>query len=365
MKTGFFIIICFLCIGCSAEPHKKFLTGQVKNYPSAKVYLIDAYLHDIKDSAEVKNGNFIFSISTNNMDESELSLSITPKYDYRKVLVFKNDILSTNKKSYGGTSFILDTDTVKILGDYENLNHFLSLKAGNENKLIMRYQLNEFGYIQGLDSSKRQQKIKEVKDVIQNNSASSFLLSKLYLNKEHYSKVEIASLVSLFDHELKETNIGSKSQTYLNNRLDTNQKFTDLRLKDDKDNVIPVLDNKKLNMLIFGASWCGPCRLEIPNTKKLNTIYKNKGLNVVSISIDENQIEWYKALRQERMQWRQFIIDKSDIEIIEARYNFSAIPTTIFINGDGKEVYRMSGYMDNQLTEYHKIIDKLIHDSNM
>ncbi|GGH23432.1 thioredoxin-like domain-containing protein [Mucilaginibacter phyllosphaerae] len=363
MKVICIVLISCFGIACNAKTHENILIGRVKNYPAKKIYLMDAYLHDVKDSAYVKNGNFKFSIPVDKKYSSELSLSITKTYDYQKVLVFKNDILSVNKKLYGGTSFILDDDTVKITGDYNNLNHFLSIKAGNENKLIMRYQLNEFGYIQGLNADQRQQKIKEIKDVIQNNPHSSFLLSKLYLNKEKYSKTEIAALVSLFDNDLRKTIMGNKFQIYLDNRLDAGQKFFDLKLKDDKNNVRLVLDDKKLNMLIFWASWCGPCRMEIPQIKRLNTLYKNKGLNVVSISIDENQMEWYKALKQEQMKWDQFLVDKADIEVIEARYNFSSIPTTIFINGAGKEVYRISGYADNQFAAYKNVIDKLISDS--
>ncbi len=360
MKFIYTYVICCLGISCYAQPVKNILIGWVKNYPSEKIYLIGAYSHELKDSSNVRDGNFVFSIPVNKTENPELSLSITKKYDDRTVLVFTNTVLSTDKKRYGGTAFILDSDTVKVSGDYNNLNHFLFLTAGHENVLSMRYQLEDFGNIQGLTSDEKLKKIKKIRNIIQNNPDSYFLLSRLYPNRGSYSKSDILSLVSTFNSSVKKTIIGEKFQVYLNNRPDPYQKFDiSWKLKNDKGDIKPVFNIKTTNMLVFWASWCGPCRLEIPTIKKLDSLYKSKGLNIVSISIDENQTEWYKALQKEQMKWSQFIANKSDLDIIEARYNFSFIPVTIFIDQNGKELYRISGFINNQLSEYQKIIDKL------
>ena len=48
---------------------------------------------------------------------------------------------------------------------------------------------------------------------------------------------------------------------------------------------------------------CGPCRKEIPNLKKLYELYKGKGLEIVSVSIDKNETAWKKALAEEKLSW--------------------------------------------------------------
>ena len=61
-----------------------------------------------------------------------------------------------------------------------------------------------------------------------------------------------------------------------------------------------------MSLLIFWASWCNPCRKEIPNLKKLYTQYADRGFQIVSISIDKKEAEWTKALKEEQLQWPNF-----------------------------------------------------------
>lgn len=51
------------------------------------------------------------------------------------------------------------------------------------------------------------------------------------------------------------------------------------------------------------ASWCGPCRREIPNFKAQYELYKDKGFRIVSISADQKEADWLKALDEEKLPW--------------------------------------------------------------
>ena len=89
---------------------------------------------------------------------------------------------------------------------------------------------------------------------------------------------------------------------------------------------------KKYLLLDFWASWCVPCRKEIPNVKKQYDLYKEKGFEVVSISIDKDEKAWRKALEAEELPWPNFL-DKGEVADI---YNVKAIPAMFLMDANGK-----------------------------
>ena len=89
---------------------------------------------------------------------------------------------------------------------------------------------------------------------------------------------------------------------------------------------------KKYLLLDFWASWCVPCRREIPNVNKQYELYKNKGFEVVSVSIDKDANAWRKALEQEKLPWPNFL-DNGEVAGI---YNVKAIPAMFLMDANGK-----------------------------
>ena len=59
----------------------------------------------------------------------------------------------------------------------------------------------------------------------------------------------------------------------------------------------------KVKVLDFWASWCGPCRAENPNVRKVYDLYKAKGLEVISISLDVKRDAWKKAIEEDSLPW--------------------------------------------------------------
>ena len=116
----------------------------------------------------------------------------------------------------------------------------------------------------------------------------------------------------------------------------------------------------KLNMLVFWASWCGPCRKEIPALKGIEKSYRGKGLNLVNISIDESKQDWETALKQEQMAWPQFLVDSASRSLTLSQYNVAGVPLVIFTDGSGNEINRFTGYDEEQVKKYEGVIKKFI-----
>ena len=123
---------------------------------------------------------------------------------------------------------------------------------------------------------------------------------------------------------------------------DTGQKAKQLTVKGDDGKELTLEDlakGKKVLLIDFWASWCGPCRKEIPNVKKLYELYKDKGLEVVSISIDKNEAAWRKAVEQEQLQWPNFLdrmgaADAYKVRSIPAMFLLDAENLTVIESGE-------------------------------
>ena len=106
-------------------------------------------------------------------------------------------------------------------------------------------------------------------------------------------------------------------------------------LKGNMKRLSDVVKNNKLTLIDFWASWCAPCRAEMPNVKRLYAQYHPKGLEIYGVSFDENMVNWQNAVTQMQLPW----IQVSDLKGWGSEgaqiYNIRAIPATILIDGNG------------------------------
>lgn len=88
----------------------------------------------------------------------------------------------------------------------------------------------------------------------------------------------------------------------------------------------------KIVLIDFWASWCRPCRMEIPNLKNAYALYHKKGFEIYSVSIDKDRAAWIQALGVENMPWPTVHDAENKYSTM---YNVTSIPNTLLINKDG------------------------------
>lgn len=113
-------------------------------------------------------------------------------------------------------------------------------------------------------------------------------------------------------------------------------KAPDFRLMDANYQPVKVSDYKGKYLIIdFWASWCAPCRQENPNVVKLYAQFKDKGLNILGISLDNNRIDWQNAIAADHLSWRQVSEFKNFNGPVVRQYQVEAIPANFIIDKDG------------------------------
>ena len=112
----------------------------------------------------------------------------------------------------------------------------------------------------------------------------------------------------------------------------------DFALLDPSGKKIKLSDFKgNLVLIDFWASWCAPCRKESPNVVKIYQEHKKRNFTILSVSLDEDPVQWKKAIQEDGLVWKTHVSDlKGWKSGLPQLYGFDGIPHTVLVNPDGK-----------------------------
>ena len=121
------------------------------------------------------------------------------------------------------------------------------------------------------------------------------------------------------------------------------QKFTDFEMTDIEGAPARLSDfagKGKLVLVDFWASWCGPCVHEMPTIVEAYAKYKDRGLEIVGVSLDEDADSWKQAVKRLKMTWPQLSDLKGWRSTAAQRYAVNSIPHTVLIDAEGNIIDR-------------------------
>ena len=308
---------------------------------SAKQVIIDSVILD-------ENGNFEFT-------------NYTPKIGFYRI--------KTNDKNFA--MLVLDSaDKVTITGSVKDLGNTFKVEGSSETTIFIEYNNLSKSRDIKLDSlnkafqllmetnkmdSKRMDSLSAIFETPYNsiiNQSNILMVDKISKNTNMYSSImaiqaldpdKYSDLYKSLDAGLSKKFPNDKNvimfHEVVERMLSTNigQFAPEISLPSPDGKEIALSSLKgKLVLIDFWASWCGPCRKEMPNVIKIYSKFKNKGFEIYGVSLDQDKEKWMEAITKDGINWPQ-VSDLKYWDNVAARiYNVQGIPYTVLIDKDGK-----------------------------
>ena len=112
-------------------------------------------------------------------------------------------------------------------------------------------------------------------------------------------------------------------------------------------------------LINFWASWCGPCRQEMPILSELHDKYKAMGFTVLGVNVEENSSAARKLLKDLPVSFPVLFDNDSSVS---RQYDVAAMPSTVLIDRDGNMRYLHKGYKPGLENSYIEQVRSLIRE---
>ncbi len=323
-KSLIIVLLYFLQIATSmvyaAPPTRGSYTinGKINDVQHSIVYLSYQYNYRIyTDSAIIENGTFQLK-------------GVIPE-----PLICTLKVAGNNQQ----VSFFVEKGSFSFEADSRKLYDGV-LKGSKQNDVWNDYKRNYFGKLpkRGApgDTAFLSAYGRAVSLFVERNTqwvAAAVIIYDKYI--AHLDVKKATALYGQLNQEVQQSYYGKRILYRLESskRISEGKIAPDFTLSDSSGNLYSLKQFRGKYVLVdFWASWCGPCRKENPTLKEAYRKYAGQGLEIVSISIDQDKRSWLNAVHTDQLQWLQL----SDLNrFAVSLYGISSIPKNFLLDPGG------------------------------
>ncbi|MDA9110825.1 AhpC/TSA family protein [Bacteroidia bacterium] len=195
-----------------------------------------------------------------------------------------------------------------------------------------------------------QQRSKNIEDFIRNEKATpaTYFAVKYLFNKPEPRLIMLAS--KKMGAELPDSKYTKSMQATAKQLgpLVEGAMAPDIKLKTPAGDSLALSSLRgKVVLIDFWASWCGPCRKENPNVRRIYEKYKDQGFEIYGVSLDNNASRWNDAIAKDGLTWKH-VSDLAGWQSSAAKlYGVRSIPATFLLDKEGR-IYK-SGFRSHEL----------------
>ena len=374
MRRLLYGIVCLgTLVACQREPGYK-ISGSVPGTPDGmKVYLYN--WNTPVDSSVVKGGKFVLTGKVDVPTRYQLLIDLSPdkvesyEKDLRGSDVFVDNVdikyespsidslpsrNSFRRKVKGNVTVTGSPVHDLFLSYQEKLKPYRTRNSEAWDKYLQVYHIpaseGVFNTREGIaltrEMNDAQKEITRIQwDFIKANPKSpvSVDVAQNMVYTAKFSKADMDNLLQAIDPSLRETPGYKQLKESLESiaPIALGEKYKDLELVDENGKTVQLSDYVKpgqYNMVEFWASWCGPCRGEIPHLRHVYDAYgKGKdAFNMISVSIDDKEKDWKQALKEENMKWTQLCDLKGWKGEVINKYKIQGVPFCLILDKEGR-----------------------------
>ncbi|MBR5663919.1 MAG: AhpC/TSA family protein [Bacteroidales bacterium] len=230
-------------------------------------------------------------------------------------------------------TFFADNQDVTITGDYQKYNGINVLASESQEKL------NKF--TEEVNGIEDEQEIHYcVLDFVKQNIDNPLAPYVMYRYKWTFSLSDFYKLMEVIPAEMNSA-YKDLVMDYVNGleMTEVGKPFIPFIQKDvngEDFNMKEIIGESKIIILDFWASWCPDCRKENPGLVEIYNEFKDKGLDIVSVSLDMDEAAWKKAIEDDNLTWKHHVSDlKGWNNEVAKMYCIAYIPQNILIDENG------------------------------
>ena len=112
-------------------------------------------------------------------------------------------------------------------------------------------------------------------------------------------------------------------------------------------------------LINFWASWCSPCRQELPLLNKIYTQYRNAGFMLLAVNVDDNRKDADAMLKRLNLRFPTLFDGSKKVAKL---YGVDTMPATLVIDRDGRVRYVHRGYYDGYERKYEQQVRELLKE---